>query len=791
MQLSQDYGFGYHYGQPQAPQFTQGQAVQAQGQGQAHIGHAHTAQAPIGMGPAQAAQMGQGHAGYAQGGGSHGGAGYGQGAGYGDSSASTAVNSRGEQLLPWPPAAPAAPAATETVRFEGEIQSFSSQKNWGFIHNPDFFAQGITEAADKGVFFHGKDNMSGRQLFKREMVSFRLECEASGKVQAKHIHPLHPDGVPRDSSGREVHQQQQGDKPRQQPPPLPPPAPPAALHAPVPARVQEIRSSPSSTAHVAAAALPNLPDGLMEVMMQTAMGSLVPEQQQQLLEQLKQPQQFQQQLQQELQQQLQQLLPPDLVQPLQQPRVQGRQRVSQPPALRPSQPSQPSQPSRPPQPASGRNKGVSAPPSEPMLDSGALRFEGVVETWNNVKGFGFLHSPMLAPLVPGPKSGVFCHIKDFENLPAGVEMKPGMRVTFSFSMEANGKPRAKSVLFADKDPATVELWGPSGQSNPDVQGMMASMQALLDTAKKLGDMQQQLSSPQVEEVQLEQRQRPARQTAQQRAPLQQPPETGRKEVLRPLQARGGMLKPRAKPQPRTQQRAQAAVKQEEVSEGADGTVYGQAEADGGWSDDGPPPEAYDPESMPEVGFISGVAPEEPAPEGWKPSAGESDVEDTPPAQQPYEDGDQAALAQEGYRDCSSELLLLQRRAASQAAPAAEEATPESAAERMLGIVMTYNAGKAYGFLQSPQLFSAMGEESGVFFHLKDFVVLDNVSAPTPGLPVTFVLGQDPRPGGKPRALQVRPAEQLEGGLGLGVKRGAGATADPQALKGEAKRVRVS
>ncbi len=68
-----------------------------------------------------------------------------------------------------------------------------------------------------------------------------------------------------------------------------------------------------------------------------------------------------------------------------------------------------------------------------------MRFDGIVKTWNDDRGFGFIQ----------PNQGgqdIFVHIKSF---PSGTgRPAPDLRVSFEVETSSDGKKRAKNVQFA-------------------------------------------------------------------------------------------------------------------------------------------------------------------------------------------------------------------------------------------------------------------------------------------------------------------------------------------------------
>ena len=65
-----------------------------------------------------------------------------------------------------------------------------------------------------------------------------------------------------------------------------------------------------------------------------------------------------------------------------------------------------------------------------------MRIEGVLKSWNDERGFGFIE-----PVLGG--QDVFVHIKAFA--PGGGRPQEGLRLTFEIESSATGKKRAKNV----------------------------------------------------------------------------------------------------------------------------------------------------------------------------------------------------------------------------------------------------------------------------------------------------------------------------------------------------------
>lgn len=68
-----------------------------------------------------------------------------------------------------------------------------------------------------------------------------------------------------------------------------------------------------------------------------------------------------------------------------------------------------------------------------------MRFDGVIKSWDDARGFGFIQ-----PLKGG--QDVFVHVKAVVNS-GGERPQAGQRVTFEVELGAQGKKRAKSVLL--------------------------------------------------------------------------------------------------------------------------------------------------------------------------------------------------------------------------------------------------------------------------------------------------------------------------------------------------------
>lgn len=67
-----------------------------------------------------------------------------------------------------------------------------------------------------------------------------------------------------------------------------------------------------------------------------------------------------------------------------------------------------------------------------------MRFEGLLKTWNDERGFGFIQ-----PAIAGQE--IFVHIKSF---PAGFgRPAPGLKITFEVEQGTDGKKRAKNVML--------------------------------------------------------------------------------------------------------------------------------------------------------------------------------------------------------------------------------------------------------------------------------------------------------------------------------------------------------
>jgi len=78
-------------------------------------------------------------------------------------------------------------------RYEGTVMSFVLERHWGFLHCSKLFELGLIDGPDRGIFFHEKDvNGPTQALGKGEAVSFTLATNDSGKLQALTVTPLAP-----------------------------------------------------------------------------------------------------------------------------------------------------------------------------------------------------------------------------------------------------------------------------------------------------------------------------------------------------------------------------------------------------------------------------------------------------------------------------------------------------------------------------------------------------------------------------------------------------------------------
>ena len=94
-----------------------------------------------------------------------------------------------------------------------------------------------------------------------------------------------------------------------------------------------------------------------------------------------------------------------------------------------------------------------------------MRFEGVLKTWNDERGFGFIQ-----PTQGGQE--LFVHIKSF---PAGYSRPAlNLKITFEVEQTADGKKRAKNVLLVRPIGAAAKAKG-----KPAVRWEKASVFALV------------------------------------------------------------------------------------------------------------------------------------------------------------------------------------------------------------------------------------------------------------------------------------------------------------------------
>lgn len=347
--------------------------------------------------------------------------------------------------------------------------------------------------------------------------------------------------------------------------------------------------------------------------------------------------------------------------------------------------------------------------TSPGVDTGDARLQGTILSYSAEKAWGFVTAPGLEVVI-GAGKGIFFHIKDFISSISTPFPVAGLPITFDYTTDARGKPRACRVL-------------PVGESLPP-----ASMAAPPQPPRHHPAVVQPPSSTAV---------LPARPAAVRQVTFVAPP--ARPTPSPPPAAAPSRLHPPLPP---------PSSSEDDRLEGHILT-YNEEKAWGFIT--APGLESVIGESKGIFFHIKDFAGGGTLPKSGTPVTFEYSVDQTgkPHARQVRPTGVLPPLF-----TASANLSPSEIQAAGMSEKNAEPPMPK--AERFDGAIQTFSEEKAWGFISAPGLEPLLGAGKGIFFHIKDCVGTLGDGTPRSGYPVSFSIQTDQN--GKLHATNVTPQE---------------------------------